>query len=233
MANTKVKWLGHAGFQITSATGKVVLIDPWFSGNPLAPCGADDIKKADLLLVTHDHFDHSGDAAQITVKTGATLVGMPETVGRLQAEGGVPESQIVFGMGMNIGGTYQADGIEITMVQAFHSSQTGAPAGYIVKLEDGFTIYHAGDTGIFDSMKVWGELYTIDLALLPIGSVFTMDPRQAALAAKMLGAKKVIPMHFKSFPILVQDAAPFVEALKKAAPAAQAVVMEPGEEQSF
>ena len=233
MAGTKVKWLGHAGFQITSAKGKVVLIDPWLSGHPLAPCSADDLKKADLLLVTHDHFDHSGDAAKIAVNTGATLIGMPETVGRLRMQGGVPESQIVFGMGMNIGGSYQADGIEVTMVQAFHSSETGAPAGYIVKLEDGFTIYHAGDTGIFDSMKVWGELFAIDLALLPIGSVFTMDPRQAALATKFLGAKKAIPMHYKTFPILVQDATPFVEALKKAAPAAQAVVMIPGEEQSF
>jgi len=233
MAGTKVKWLGHAGFQITSGTGKVILVDPWISGNPSACCSIDDIKKADLVLVTHDHFDHSGDAAAIVNKTGATLVGMPETVGRLQAEGGVPANQVVFGMGMNIGGSYEQDGITVTMTQAFHSSQTAAPAGYIIKLADGFTIYHAGDTGIFASMKTLGELYRLDLAMLPIGSVFTMDPQQAALAVQLLGVKKVIPMHYQSFPILVQEATPFVEALKKSSPAVEVIVLKPGEERLF
>jgi L-ascorbate metabolism protein UlaG (beta-lactamase superfamily) len=214
MAGTKVKWLGHAGFQITSSTGKVVLIDLWISGNPLACCVIEDLKKADLVLVTHDHFDHSGDATTITINTGATLVAMPETVGRLQSECDVPSSQIVFGMGMNIGGTYQRDGISVTMTQAFHSSQTASPAGYIIKLENGFTIYHAGDTGVFSSMKILGELYPLDLALLPIGSVFTMDPAQASYAVKLLNTKKVIPMHYATFPILVQKAVPFVDEVK-------------------
>jgi L-ascorbate metabolism protein UlaG (beta-lactamase superfamily) len=233
MAGTKVRWLGHAGFQITSGSGKVILIDPWIGGNPMAACGLEDLKKADLVLVTHDHFDHSGDAGPITIQTGATLIGMPETVGRLQADCGVPASQVVFGMGMNIGGTYQQDGVSVTMTQAFHSSMTAAPAGYIVTLEDGFTIYHAGDTGIFASMKTLGELYPLDLALLPIGSVFTMDPVQAALAVKLLGAKKCIPMHYKTFPILVQDPAPFVDAVKKSSPGVDVVVLTPGQEQAF
>lgn len=233
MAGTKVKWLGHAGFQITSGAGKVVLIDPWISGNPLAICGVEDLKKADLVLVTHDHFDHSGDAAPITINTGAILVAMPETVGRLQGECGVPSSQIVFGMGMNIGGTYQQDGISVTMTQAFHSSQTASPAGYIIKLENGFTIYHAGDTGVFASMKILGELYPLDLALLPIGSVFTMDPAQAAYAVKLLNPKKVIPMHYATFPILVQDAAPFVGEMKKSSPGVEVIVLQPGQEQAF
>jgi len=233
MAGAKVKWLGHAGFQITSRSGKIILIDPWIGGNPLAACGLEDLKKADLLLVTHDHFDHSGDAAPITIRTGATLVGMPETVGRLQKDCGVPSSQVVFGMGMNIGGTYEKDGISITMTQAYHSSLTAAPAGYIVKLEDGFTVYHAGDTGIFASMKTLGDLYPIDLALLPIGSVFTMDPIQAALAVKLLGAKKCIPMHYKTFPILLQDAASFVDAVKKSSLGVDVIVLAPGEEQVF
>jgi L-ascorbate metabolism protein UlaG (beta-lactamase superfamily) len=233
MAGTKVKWLGHAGFQITSSAGKVILIDPWIGGNPSACCGIDDLQKADLVLVTHDHFDHCGDAAPIAIKTGATLVGMPETVGRLQADCGVPASQIVFGMGMNIGGSYVQDGITVTMTQAFHSSMTAAPAGYIVKLEDGFTIYHAGDTGIFASMKTLGELYPLDLALLPIGSVFTMDPAQAALAVQLLGAKKCIPMHYQTFPILVQEPTPFVEAVKKSAPGVEVIVLTPGQERVF
>ncbi|HET57937.1 MAG TPA: metal-dependent hydrolase [Deltaproteobacteria bacterium] len=233
MAGTKITWLGHAGFRIVSPEGKVILIDPWFEGNPLAPFGVNDLKEADLLLVTHDHFDHSGDAALIAINTGATIVGMPETMRRLCDEEGVPESQIVLGTGMNIGGTYREDGIEITMVQAFHSSQTGAPAGYIVRMEDEFTIYHAGDTGIFGSMQIWGELFDIDLALLPIGSVFTMDPLQAAMAAKLLRAKRVIPMHYKTFPVLVQDAASFEEALAEIVPEAEAVVAEVGREMLF
>jgi len=159
--------------------------------------------------VTHDHFDHIADAGQIVKATGATLVGMPEVVGKLKEEANIPDSQIVFGMGMNIGGTAHIDGIAITMTQAFHSCEKASPAGYIIKLEDGFTIYHAGDTGVFYSMKILGEFYNIDLALLPIGGVFTMDPTQATLAAKLLGVSKVIPMHFKtdkcSFPIATID----------------------------
>lgn len=233
MADTKVKWLGHAGFQIISAAGKVILVDPWIGGNPLAACNLNDLKKADMVLVTHDHFDHSGDAAQITIKTGATIVGMPETVGRLQSDGGVPANQVVFGMGMNIGGTYQQDGISVTMTQAFHSSLTASPSGYVIKLENGFTIYHAGDTGIFYSMKIIGDLYSPDLALLPIGSVFTMDPKQAAYAVKLLGVKKVIPMHYKTFPILVQDATPFVDAVKESSPGVEVIVLQPGQEWAF
>jgi len=116
------------------------------------------------------------------------------------------------------------------MIQAFHSSQTGNPAGYIVKLEDGYSIYHAGDTGIFSSMKLLGDLFTIDLALLPIGGVFTMDPVQASVAAKLLEAKAVIPMHYKTFPILEQDASSFAEIMKKEASDIQVVILDPGQE---
>ena len=230
MAQNTIKWLGHAGFQIASEKGTVIVIDPWLTDNPLAPCKAEDIEKADLVLVTHDHFDHVADAARIVKATGATLLGMPETVGRLKDEEGVPDSQIVFGTGMNIGGTVSSDGISITMTQAFHSSQTGSPAGYIIKLEDGFTVYHAGDTGIFSSMKLLGDLFTIDLALLPIGGVFTMDPKQASVAAKLLEAKTVIPMHYKTFPILEQDASSFVQIMGKEAADSELVTLDPGQE---
>jgi len=230
MANKIIKWLGHAGFQITSGKGKIIIIDPWLTDNPLASCKAEDITKADFLLVTHDHFDHIADAAQILKATGATLIGMPETVGRLKEEAGVPDSQIVFGTGMNIGGTVSSNGIAITMTQAFHSSQTGSPAGYLIRLEDGYTVYHAGDTGIFSSMKLLGELFHIDLALLPIGGVFTMDPKQASVAAKLLGTNTVIPMHYKTFPILEQDTSSFTEIMRKEASGIEVVVLDPGEE---
>jgi L-ascorbate metabolism protein UlaG (beta-lactamase superfamily) len=233
MAGIKIKWLSHAGFQITSAKGKVILTDPFLEGNPLAPCTANDIAAADLVLVSHDHFDHSADAARIARKTGAVLVAIPETAARLKAEAGLPESQVAFGSGMNIGGTYRQDGISVIMTEAHHSSQTGSPAGYIIRLENGFTIYHAGDTGIFASMRILGELYPLDLALLPIGGVYTMDPQQAAAAVKLLRPRKAVPMHYKTFPILVQDAAPFVAAVREAAPETEVVVLEPGEEREF
>ena len=233
MGKNTIKWLGHAGFQITSEKGKIIIIDPWLTDNPLAPCRAEDITKADLVLVTHDHFDHVADAARIVKATGATLVGMPETVGRLKAEEGVPDSQIVFGTGMNVGGTAAFDGIEVTMTQAFHSSQTGNPAGYIVRLENGCTVYHAGDTGIFSSMKLLGDLFSIDLALLPIGSVFTMDTKQASVAAKLLEAKTVIPMHYKTFPILEQDASPFEEIMRKEESDIKVVILDPGQEHTI
>ena len=198
--------------------------------NPLATTQAKDITKADFVLVTHDHFDHIADAAQIVKATGAILVGMPETVGRLKKEAAIPDSQIVFGMGMNIGGTVTSDSISITMTQAFHSSQTASPAGYIIKFENGFTCYHAGDTGIFSSMKILGEIFHINLAMLLIGGVFTMDPKQATFAAKLLEVNTVIPMHYKTFPILEKDASSYVEIMEKEAPNIEVIVLGPGEE---
>lgn len=230
MARNKIKWLSHAGFSIQTSKGKVVLIDPWMSGNPLASSTADEVTQADLILVTHDHFDHSGDAGSISKKTGGVIVGMPETVSRLKADHELPDENLVLGgMGMNIGGTVVIDGISVTMTQAFHSSETGAPCGYIVKLEDRTIIYHAGDTGVFGSMQVLGDIYSIDVALLPIGSVFTMDPVQAAVAVKLLRPNKVIPMHYMTFPILEQDASAFIELVGKETPSVKVIVLEPGQ----
>jgi len=233
MAETKIKWLGHAGFQITTENEKIIIIDPWLTDNPLATSQAKDITKADFVLVTHDPFDHIADAAGIVKATGAILVGMPETVGRLKEEAAIPDSQIVFGVGMNIGGTVTSDGISITMTQAFHSSQTASPAGYIIQLENGFTLYHAGDTGIFSSMKILGETFHINLAMLPIGGVFTMDPKQATFAAKLLEVDMVIPMHYKTFPILEKDTSSYVKIMRKEAPNIEVIVLDPGEEYIF
>ena len=231
MAKTSIKWLSHAGFSITSSGGRTIIIDPWITDNPLCPVKMDDIQAADIVLVTHDHFDHTGNAADIVKKTGATLVAAPETAGKFQAQLGVAAESVLFGgYGMNIGGSAEVKGITITMTQAFHSSETASPSGYVVKLEDGTTIYHAGDTGIFASMGLLGELYKIDVALLPIGSVFTMGPYQAAKALKLLNPKLAIPMHYRTFPILEQDASRFVGLAKKEAPSVKVVVLEPGQE---
>ncbi|MFC2017653.1 metal-dependent hydrolase, partial [Chloroflexota bacterium] len=182
-------------------------------------------------LVTHDHFDHVGNAVDIVKKTGAILIAQPETVDRFKKDFELTADRIIFGgFGMNIGGSAIIEGTTITMTQASHSSGTGTPTGYIIKLEDGTVIYHAGDTGIFDSMSLFGELYRIDLALLPIGSVFTMDPGQAAKALTLLKPKKVMPMHYKTFPILEQSADRFVELARKEAPEVEVIILEPGQE---
>jgi L-ascorbate metabolism protein UlaG (beta-lactamase superfamily) len=233
MGKTKIKWLSHAGFQITSSGGKVLYIDPWFD-NPVSVSKLDEVKEATMVLVTHDHMDHVGQAAEIVAKTGGLLVANVETAKRLQNDAKIPAEKVCyFGYGMNIGGNLVYEGISVTMTQAFHSTGTGAPCGYIIKLEDGTTLYHAGDTGIFDSMKTFGELYSIDIAMLPMGSVFTMDPFQAAKATKMISPKKVIPMHYKTFPILVQDPKDFVTLAKKEAPGVEVIQLNPGQEYTY
>jgi len=233
MAKTIIKYISHAGFQITTGAGKIIYIDPWFD-NPIGGFSREDVKGASLILVTHDHFDHVGQAPDIVKMTGGLLVANVETGRRLQNEFHIPAEKVCyFGYGMNIGGNLLYEGISITMTQAFHSTASGAPCGYVIKLEDGTTLYHAGDTGIFDSMKLIGELYKIDVAMLPIGSVFTMDPQQAAWATKMICPKKVIPMHYKTFPILVQDTKAFADLVKKEAPAVEVVSLNPGEEYTY
>jgi L-ascorbate metabolism protein UlaG (beta-lactamase superfamily) len=224
----RLTWHGHANFQIHTAQGLSVLIDPWFEGNP--SCGSlhEDAGGVDLVLVTHDHGDHTGQAVEICRSTGARLLANVETAARL-VECGVPKGQVVNGIGINIGGTVEVLGMTVTMVQAFHSSGTGSPVGYILALPSGQCLYHAGDTGIFSSMQLWGQIHPIDLAMLPIGGVFTMDPAQAALACSLLQCKKVVPMHWGTFPVLEQGVERFAMELAGRAPATELVAMKPGE----
>ena len=205
-------WHGHSAFAITSK-GRTILIDPWFDGNPSARTTAATIE-ADLVLVTHDHGDHVGQALEICKRTGASLGCIVELAAKLKGQG-LPDSQVLNGIGFNIGGTVTHQGVSVTMVQAHHSCESGVPTGFIVRLEDGYTVYHAGDTGIFSSMALWGKLYRIDLALLPIGGVFTMDAAQAAMATMMLRCKKVAPMHWGTFPVLDQNVDAFKRELDK------------------
>ena len=231
MADATVKWNGHANFEITSANGKKILIDPWFEGNPACPVPLSEVKEVDYILVTHDHFDHMGNTVDIVQNTKAVVVGIVETVAKLQGEMGVAPEQIVnAGYGMNIGGTVNLDGIQVTLTQAFHSSASGQPCGVIIRFENGKTIYHAGDTGIFATMATFGDMYDIDLALLPVGSCFTMDPFQAAYALTLLKPKAVIPMHYQSFPILEPDASGFEKLAKEKAPNVKVMTLAPGEE---
>jgi L-ascorbate metabolism protein UlaG (beta-lactamase superfamily) len=163
-------------------------------------------------------------------RTGAVVVGIFELSGDLKAKG-VPEAQLLNGGGgMNVGGTVEVRGFSITMTEAHHSSTLGAPVGYVIRTPSGVTVYHSGDTGIFASMALIGELYPVDVALLPIGSVFTMDYRQAAKACALLKAKAVVPMHYGTFPILEPTADRFVAELAKVSPGTRPIVLAPGEE---
>ncbi len=152
---------------------------------------------------------------------------MVGTAEKLAAQG-VPHEQIINGIGFNIGGSVTVKGVTITMTQAFHSSESGVAVGYLLTFPDGYTVYHAGDTGIFSCMELWGQLYAIDLALLPIGGVFTMDPRQAAMACRLLNCACVAPMHWGTFPVLEQSTKEFERLLKQEEPDCEVLHLEPG-----
>ena len=217
----RIRWLGHSGFEIELAN-KILLIDPWLTGNPLAAVKASDIKKADIVCVTHDHRDHLGDSVEICKRTGATFVAIYEL--SVYAE----EQGVKNVVGINIGGTAKVKGISITMVQAFHSSTRGAPTGFVIKAEEK-TLYHAGDTGLFGDMKLIGEIHRPDVALIPIGDYYTMGPREAAEAVKLLKPAVVVPMHYQTFPVLESSAENFIKLVKEKAPKVKVVALKPGD----
>ncbi len=218
-----LKWHGHATVELQSEQGFVAVVDPWIQQNPVHPTKQLP-DKVDAILVTHDHFDHVSDAVALANKTGAKVVAQPEVVDRLVKEGLKQEQ----GLGMNIGGTVEIGPLSAHMVHAFHSAANGTPAGYIMTL-DNKVVYHLGDTGIFKDLELFGELFDIDYALIPVGGHFTMDYKLGALAAKMLRAKKVIPIHYRTFPLLLQDANSFVEEVKRVSPQTEVIVPEIGE----
>jgi L-ascorbate metabolism protein UlaG (beta-lactamase superfamily) len=209
----------------------VIYIDPFLSGNPKTPPEMKTVEKADLILVTHGHGDHLGDTLAIAEKTKAKIVAIFE-LGRYLTKKGAKNVT-----GMNKGGTYTYQGVSITMVHALHSSSVtegdeiiyaGDPAGFIIRFENGFTLYHAGDTAVFSDMKILGDIYRPELSLLPIGSHFTMDPREATYAAKLLGSKYIIPLHYGTFPVLTGTAEEFSKLMKEV-PQAKVLVLRPGE----
>jgi len=219
----QLTWFGHSNFRLQDG-GVSVLIDPFFTGNPKAPCGWEGAGKVDAVLVTHDHGDHLGQAVDICTATGAKLVCLYDLAGELQAQG-APASQL---LGMNMGGTVEAAGVRVKMVQAFHSAATGAPAGYILTFPGGFCAYHSGDTALFSDMKLFRRFFDIDLAMLPIGGWFTMDANEAAVACSFLGCRNVAPMHWGTFPILAQGTDAFAKALKEHAPDTAMLRLTPG-----
>ncbi len=219
----QLTWFGHSNF-LLQADGVRVLMDPFFEGNPKAPVKWRDVGPVDAVLVTHDHGDHVGQAADIAQATGATLVCLFDLAPKMQGAG-VPAGQII---GMNMGGTVEVAGVHVKMVQAFHSAATGAPAGYILTFPGGFCAYHAGDTALFSDMKLFRRFFDIDLAMLPMGGWFTMDATEAAVACSFLGCRNVAPMHWGTFPILAQDTVAFSTALLEHAHDARLLHLTPG-----
>lgn len=230
MAGT-IRWLGHAFVEFKTADGKVILFDPWTKddGNPGSPFGLNDIEKADLVLVSHDHFDHIASAVAICKKTGAFLGGPVQSVKRLAAEGLSGEQIVNFGSGYMVGGGVEFDWVKVISTPAFHSSDTACAVGTIVKAADGTTLYHAGDTSLFGDMALFGRLYPIDVAILPIGGVFTMDAYQASEAVRMINPKWAVPIHYASFPIIARTADEFKRLCKEKAPNVKVAAISVGE----
>jgi L-ascorbate metabolism protein UlaG (beta-lactamase superfamily) len=203
--SSRITWLGHATVLIQTARGTNILIDPFIAHNPSYPKGFDLPSKIHYILLTHAHFDHISDALPVATRHGATIVAVHELAGYMAAKG-VAET-----IGMNLGGSVALGDVTATMVEAKHSSSIqdeqgthygGVAAGFVLTVEDGTVLYHAGDTAVFGDMKIIGELYHPRVALLPIGGHYTMGPREAALAVSFLGPATVLPLHFGTFPPL-------------------------------
>jgi len=218
MANeAQLTWLGHSTFRLESPGGKTILIDPWVMGNPACPESEKQLKKVDLMLVTHGHFDHCGDAVALAQQFNPTVVAIFELCAWLEKKG------VKNCSAMNKGGSQTVGGITVTMTNAVHSSGImdgdqiiygGEACGFVIELENGLKIYHSGDTAAFSDMNLIRELYQPDVAVIPIGSHFIMSPREAALAVRMLKPKVVVPMHYGTFPVLAGTPAELRELIK-------------------
>ena len=230
MAALSITWLGHATFLLQSPGGKKMLFDPWVTGNPMSPESAKKLGPLDLMLITHGHADHTGDAVAIGRSSGAQIVAPYEVSVWLQQKG------LKSVTGMNPGGTLNVLGLQVTMVPAMHSSSIeedgkiiylGVATGYVITFEDGLTIYYSGDTSIFGDMRLIGEIYSPSIAFLPIGDLYTMGPEQAAKACDLLGVKQVVPMHYGTFPALTGTPAKLRELVERRG--VQVLELKPGE----
>jgi L-ascorbate metabolism protein UlaG (beta-lactamase superfamily) len=214
-------WLGHAAWEFAGSKA-VVIVDPFLDENPVAAKKASDVKRADVVLVSHDHFDHMGDAPAICKSTGATLVATYEVAAAAAEQHGIKTE------GMNIGGSIEvAAGVRVHMTIAFHTSGRGHPTGWVIEM-DGVRIYHTGDTCLFGDMRIIGEIFRPDLLCLPIGDRFTMGPPSAARAVELVGPRVAIPMHYNTWPPIAQDPEAWKKLVAARAPRTEVVILKPG-----
>jgi L-ascorbate metabolism protein UlaG (beta-lactamase superfamily) len=234
MKNLSFTWLGHSTFLFRTPAGRRLIVDPWIKTNPSCPDSAKDVGALDLMLLTHGHGDHTGDAVSVARSSNAQVVAPFELAVFLQKKG----LQKV--TGMNPGGTRHALGLSLTMVPAVHSSSidddgqtiyTGLATGYVLTLENHLTIYIAGDTSVFGDMRLIGELYRPAVAFLPIGDLYTMGPREAAKAVELLNVPRVVPMHYGTFPALTGTPAELRQLVEPRG--VEVIESKPGEEQEL
>ncbi|HTO90006.1 MAG TPA: metal-dependent hydrolase [Candidatus Sulfotelmatobacter sp.] len=225
-------WLGHGTFKLRTRGAKTVLVDPWVEGNPACPRDQKTLDGIDVMAITHGHGDHMSDAVTLAKKFKPSIVCNFEIHLYLQKKG-VSQS-----LPMNKGGTLEVEGIKFTMVHAAHSSGIedggqviygGEACGYVITLEDGTRILFCGDTGPHADMPMIAELYQPEIAIVPIGDLYTMGPREAAWAVRALGARYVVPAHHSTFPALTGTPEMLREELKKLGVKAEVVSMRPGE----
>ena len=241
-----ITWLGHGSFLFTSVMGRNILLDPWVKTNPKIPDkyrNLENFGNVDMILWTHGHVDHFmvPDAKNLIGRYNPKVVAPWELSFFIKSQ--IPEANCqTFALG-NKGATADFDGIKVTMTEAFHSAGAqltgfegvnkfvGEAAGYILEFENGLRVYHSGDTSLMGDMKyVIGDYYKPDVAILPIGGVFTMGPEEAAYACKMINPRYAIPEHYGTFPVLVQSADEFVKQARQFAPKTKTMVITPGEE---
>jgi len=225
-------WLGHNSFKLVTRGARTVLLDPWVEGNPACPQAHRTFDKIDIMTISHGHGDHMADAVTLGKKFKPTIVCNYEIHLFLQKKGLTTTSP------MNKGGSQEVGGVRFTMVHAVHSSGIedggqvvygGEACGYVLTLEDGTRIYHAGDTAVFGDMALIAELYAPEIALLPIGDLFTMSPREAAVAARLLRPRYIVPAHYGTFPALTGTPEALREELRTQGVDAEVVALRPGE----
>jgi len=230
---TALTWLGHSAFRVDSPGGKRIYVDPFLHGNPKCPEGELEPERCDLILVTHGHGDHVGDAGAIHQRFGCPVVAQVELRGWLTGQGVAEDGQA---HSINKGGTVSVEGVKVTLTHANHSSSApdgtyaGESCGMILEVEDGFRIYFAGDTNVFGDMSLIGSIYSPDVAVLPIGDHFTMGPREAAVALELLGVVRCVPCHYGTFGLLTGTPD---ELRRLAPPGVEVLAPGPGETLTF
>ena len=226
MATIRLTWLGHAAFRLDTPSGQRIYVDPWL-GNPRCPESERSPERIDTILLTHGHGDHANGTVELAQRFGCPVYAQVELREWLEAQG-VPDDGT---QAFNKGGTVEAGDVRVTMTHANHSSSApdgayaGESTGFVLRFEDAPTLYFAGDTNVFGDMELIRRLYEPDVAILPIGDHFTMDPREGALALELLGFPRCIPSHYGTFPLLRGTP----EELRRLVPAVEVIALEPGE----